>query len=435
MRPKHLAPIVVELERVTTGPVRAVLNAPPRHGKSELLMHHAAWFLRKHPERTVGYATHEATLAWSKSRIIADYARRAGVELRSLTPAAYEWRTVQGGGCLAAGMRGSWTGRGVDVLYVDDPYKDRAEADSALTRRVRKEWFQSVANTRIEPGGSIYVTHTRWHEDDLSGWITSGEYEDGASYEVVNLPALDADGRALWPERWPEEELESKRRGVGPFEWSALYMGKPVPRTGRMFGAPARYERPRLDDARVFLVVDPAGSARTYADSTVMVALAVRHAGIPELQTADVIDVVRVQKRVADAVVDLRAFQRRHGGVLHIEGSRDGIEQAEALLAIDRALAISIIRPRGDKRLRAEPLAGAWAEGRVRVPEDGFVHPWLNAYLSEFMRFTGIHDAHDDMVDATAYAWLLALDSPRVQIAPPREENIRWGPIAEDRGF
>jgi predicted phage terminase large subunit-like protein len=413
MRPTHLAPIAAALQSAEHGAARRILNAPPRHAKTELLLHFVAWFVRRNPRKTVGYVTYSGDLAHSKSRLARDYARRAGVVIRDDADTMHEWRTPEGGGCLAAGAQGSWTGQGVDVLLIDDPYKDRRDAESPLIRARVVQFYQSVANTRIEPGGSIFVTHTRWHERDLSGWIKA-ESEDGADYgDPINLPALDAAGVALWPARWSADDLEKKRRGVGPYDWAALYLGAPIPKGGQVFRAPTYYElnargEADLAGARILIGCDPAGSEATDADYTAAVVLAVR--GEDNERTADVLDVLRVHGETAKVAAELEATQRRWRAPLTIEATRDGKALHRALALINPRLVIEEAVPYASKFVRAQPAAGAWNEGRIRVPREA---PWLDEFLYEFSRFTGLTDAHDDQVDALAYAWNAAAVPPR----------------------
>ena len=210
--PVHLAPVVELLERSRREPVRGLVSVPPRHGKTELIAHGLAWLLSRDPRRTHAYVTYAAQVAYSKSRSIRDYARTLGVPIRPDAEALHEWRTPERGGLLATGIGGPLTGHGVDgVLVVDDPTKNREEAESAVLREKNHGWFTSVAMTRVEPRGSVIVVHTRWHEDDLIGRL-AGE----ADWEYVNLPAIAPDGAALWPSRWPVEELAKKRRASRP---------------------------------------------------------------------------------------------------------------------------------------------------------------------------------------------------------------------------
>ena len=152
------------------------MSVPPRHSKTETILHSIAWLLEQDPQRSIGYVSYADAIARSKSRLARDYARAAGVALRQDADSLQEWRTAANGGVLATGVMGPLTGQGVNVLFVDDPIKNRQEAESFLIRQRTHEWFTSTATTRVEPNGSIVVCHTRWHADDLIGRLEkSGE--------------------------------------------------------------------------------------------------------------------------------------------------------------------------------------------------------------------------------------------------------------------
>ena len=230
--PHHLAPLLDALEGVERASQRVCVSVPPRHGKTELVLHGIARLLVRHPEWTIAYVSYSADLARSKSRQIRDYAQRAGVRIRGDSNAMHEWRTPQGGGVLATGVGGPLTGHGVKLLVVDDPFKNRQEADSALIRERTYNWFTSTAMTRVEPGGSAAVVHTRWHRDDLIGRL---ERDEDQEWQVTALPAIDSRGRALWPERWPVSELERRRTEVGEYDWASLFQQRPTVRKGLVF--------------------------------------------------------------------------------------------------------------------------------------------------------------------------------------------------------
>lgn len=219
-------------DRVEREPVRACLSVPPRHGKTETVLHGIARLLARHPDWTIGYVSYAADIARSKSRQIRDYAAAAGVTLRNDSKALHEWRTPQGGGVLATGVGGPLTGHGLKLLVIDDPFKNRQDADSPLIRQRTFDWFTSTAMTRVEPGGSAIVVHTRWHRDDLIGRL---ERDEETTWDVISLPAIDGRGCALWPERWPVEELAKRRAEVGEYDWDSLFQQSPKARKGLVY--------------------------------------------------------------------------------------------------------------------------------------------------------------------------------------------------------
>lgn len=254
-RPGHLAALADLITRAETEPVRVLVSVPPRHAKTETLLHSIAWLLARHPDWPIGYVSYAADIARSKSRTARDYAALAGVKLREDSAALHEWRTPAGGGLLAAGIGGPLTGHGLKMLIVDDPFKNRREADSVTIRNVVHQWFTSTAMTRVEPGGSVLVVHTRWHEDDLIGRLQGDEE---VRWDIVNFPALRLDEEtgdevALWPERWSVPELRKRKSEVLPHDWESLYQGAPKPRQGIIFD--------ELDEAVHVVEQTPAPSA------------------------------------------------------------------------------------------------------------------------------------------------------------------------------
>lgn len=412
MAPVHLAPLLRALERAERERVRICVSVPPRHAKTESILHSISRYLARNPAQTVGYATHSERLAISKSRSARDYAVRAGVRLRPDAKALHEWRTTEGGGMLAAGAGGTWTGHGVNLLVVDDPFKNREEAESQLMRDKLHEWLTSTALTRVEPGGGVVICHTRWHMDDLIGRLT--QEEDG-EWEVVNLPALDPDGVPLWPDHWGAEDLRHKKAEVGEYDWASLYQGQPRPRGGELFRDPARYETPELAGARIVIGVDPAATAESHADYSVATVLAFRGAGAD--MRADVLEVYRAQVEIPRLCEELLQLQKKYTAPLVVEAAGVGKAVPQLLRTLGTGLRIEEFNPKGDKFTRAQPVAAAWNEGRVRVPSSA---PWLEAVLREILAFTGIRDPHDDAVDSLSLAWNWAASNSVRAVHIPR---------------
>lgn len=219
---------------------RLILQAPPRHGKSLLTSEYfPAWYLGRNPDRYIICSTYGQELADDFGRKVRNQLR--GDEHRAIFPqcrlsedsqSASRFGTEQGGAYFALGVGAAATGRGAHLLAIDDPIKSREEADSELSRRRLKEWYASVAYTRLMPGGAIILMATRWHDDDLTGWVLREHGHEG--WTVIDLPAISNDG-ALWPEMYDIDALSRIRRTIGEREWSALYMQQPMPDSGDFF--------------------------------------------------------------------------------------------------------------------------------------------------------------------------------------------------------
>ena len=229
------------LEAIERGDIdRLMIFMPPRSGKSELASRRfPAWCLGRNPRRQIICASYSTDLAVDFGRDVRNLVGSPeykvifpDVELAEDSQAANRWHTNHGGSYIAAGVGASITGRGADLLNIDDPIKDRREADSKLVKDQLWAWFRSTAYTRLMPKAAIVLIQTRWAEDDLAGRIQN---QKGEKWEVIEFPAINRDGEALWPERYPLHELERTRAVVGEREFSALYQQRPMPEEGTFF--------------------------------------------------------------------------------------------------------------------------------------------------------------------------------------------------------
>lgn len=237
---KHHALICERLEAVERGDIdRLMIAMPPRHGKSQLASRlFPAWCLGRNPRTQIIAASYNSDLANDFGRDVRNIVGSPefagvfpGVSLSVDSKAANRMNTNMGGTYIAAGVGTAVTGRGARIALIDDPFKDRAEADSERMRNSVWAWYQSTLYTRLMPGGSIVVINTRWHEDDLSGRLLNGKDQ----WELLELPAINDAGEALWPEWYDVPALERIKENIGPREWSALFQQKPQPDEGTYF--------------------------------------------------------------------------------------------------------------------------------------------------------------------------------------------------------
>lgn len=424
--PRHLRRLTDLFERIARGErVRALVSVPAQHGKTETLLHALAWLLRRKPWLRNAYASYAAKLSLAKSRLARDYAARAGVQLRHDAKAAGEWHTVEGGGLLATGVGGPLTGNPVDgVLLVDDPHKNREEAESEVQRNKVKTWWQSTAITRVHPGASALVVHNRWHEDDLIGWLRANDTE--GDWEVIELQAVaEGDdptdprqpGEPLWPEFWSAQSLKLKRREVGEYDWASLYQQRPRPRGGTLFGDP-RFFTDLPEGWTACFGLDFAYTKKTKSDWNVAVHL-VEVAG-----RFYVINRHAMQARAPRFAKRLRALKSANPGArfaiyasgvergvvdLMNDGTPDeaedegeGDDLSEALSGLD----IEVFTARADKYVRAQKTAASWNAGRILLPAPGSPHhgPWVSAFISAIKGFTGEEGGKDDDADALVAA-------------------------------
>lgn len=238
---RHHEIMAKTFERVARGELkRVIINLGPRHTKSEFASYlFPAWFLGKYPERKIIQTSNTAELAVGfgrKVRNLVDsdlYAKVfPNVALRHDSKAAGRWSTNRGGDYFAIGVGGTVTGKGADLLIIDDPHSEQeaklAEADPSIFDSVY-EWYTSGPRQRLQPGGAILIVMTRWSLRDLSGRVLKDSVQRGGDeWELIEFPAILPSGNPLWPEFWPLKELEALKAELPNSKWQAQYQQNPV---------------------------------------------------------------------------------------------------------------------------------------------------------------------------------------------------------------
>jgi len=404
----HHAAIAAALEAVEAGTVkRLVITMPPRHGKSELAsIRFPAWYLGRNPDKRIILASYADSLALTFGRQIRNLVR--GEEFRAVFPdvalardstSADHWNIAgRRGGLIAAGVGSGITGHGADLLIIDDPVKDASEADSPTVRENKWEWYTRTAYTRLQPGGSAVLIGTRWHVDDLIGRVLA---QDTENWQVLHLPAIDAEGRALWPERYPIEELRKIKDTIGLRAWESLYQGRPVLESGGIFerGWFGMVDVAPVGGRDVRFWDFAATEAKLRGDPDYTAGVKMRHASGRWF----VLDVVHVQANPADVdriVVNTAAQDGKACAVRwEIEGGASGKRDSQRLAAMLVGYDAQGVRPQGDKVMRAKPFSAQVKAENVKL----VAGRWIANYLDELASFP--YGAHDDMVDATSGAF------------------------------
>lgn len=428
---RHLEPILDLWERTRREPVRAIIEMPPRHAKTTTALIGLAWRIWRDPVLKHAYATYGDSLSLKGARFVRRLALAMGVQLMADSQDVQDWSTIAEGGLASTGVGGALTGKGVTgVALVDDAFKNRKEAESPNQRETVWEWFTDVVWTRLEDDASCIVMGTRWHGDDLIGRLLDrGGGDDGVPFERFRLPArAEADdmlgraiGEPLWPDKFGDAKLTTIERMMSPYSWASLYQQSPRPRGHQVFGEPGVFTLKdfRLDGHRVCLCADPAATAKTSADYTACLVLAIKGYG-PEA-TGWVIGHIRGQWEIPTAVRNIRALQMYWGNVAVIVEAVSGFKAVPQMLQeIDPQLRVVGITPVGDKYTRAQPAAAAWNLGKLLVPNDA---PWAAGMVKRFQQFTGNDDPEDDEVDALAHGWNGLFMPGTVQESTVRSRN------------
>lgn len=410
---------------------RLMVFAPPRHGKSKLVSEEGpAWALGHYPDLQVIACSYGDALARDFSYKVQERIRTADYELlfpkTRLRPGKESidmWRLDKTDGqYIAAGVGGPITGKGGNALIIDDPFKNREEADSALVRQAVHAWYTSTAYTRLAPGGGVLIMHTRWHDDDLAGRLLdemrvaekqaqeNGAWpEDADRWEIVSYPAIAVEdekhrkvGQALHPERYKLSDLLKIKRTLGPRDWSALYQQNPVPDEGGYFSNEhiVYYDNaPQIDSLAVYGSGDLAISKKESADHTVLMI-----AGLDQNDDLWLLDMVRGRFDSMEIIQHLFALDKQYGVKLW------GIEEGQITTALGpfiekrmreerKFLNIEPMKLRKqDKETRARAIQGRMRQGKVRIPRNA---PWTTQLITEMLKFPNA--VQNDCVDAVAW--------------------------------
>jgi predicted phage terminase large subunit-like protein len=239
---KHHKIMADAFERVAKGELkRLIINMPPRHTKSEFASYLLpSWFLGKFPEKKIIQAAHTAELAMGFGRKVRNlvssepYQKIFETKLSTDSKAANRWNTNKGGDYFAVGVNGAVTGKGADLLIIDDPHSEQeAKLGNPAVYDQVYEWFTSGPRQRLQPGGAVIIVMTRWATRDLTGQILKNSSRDGAdNWEVIEFPAILPSGNPLWPGFWKIEELEAIKAEIPVSKWEAQYQQNPTSEEG-----------------------------------------------------------------------------------------------------------------------------------------------------------------------------------------------------------
>lgn len=435
---------------------RLLIHMPPRHGKTELVCFFIAWLMGKLADTNVILASYNADLATGNSRKVrnllmepkyqAVFGSLAGedepVALADDSRSVSEWHLAapHRGRTVAAGVGGGITGKGADLLVVDDPFKGREEAESEAQRERVWAWWQSSAYTRLEHGGAVVVIQTRWHPDDLAGRLLKAMASDPLAdqYTVISLPALweetpvpegqtfadvqqrmhldgvhvdqfDAVGRqegeALWRGKYDEAALAQIKINVGDVDWQALYQQMPVARAGMAF------QRAWFRVVESIPADDPVMGQVRYWDKAASAGEGDYSCGVLMAKTRSgrfyVVDVVRQQLSPVERNEKIRRVgesDAKRDGVVRLwqEVENSGAGKDSQVYTVQALAGLAV---QGDvvgtksKEMRALGWATACEAGLVHLVKAS----WNERYISEHVMFP--KGKHDDQVDASAGAY------------------------------
>ena len=405
----HHREIAAELERIgRTERGRLLIVEPPRHGKSELASRRfPLWWLGNNPGCEVVAASYGSRLVKSFGRTMRNLASSSahrrifpGTTLSVDSQAQDLWRTADGGSYQAVGVGSGITGFGADLIVIDDPVQGREQADSEVMQAKVWDWYLNDMYTRRQPGCSIVVIGTRWHEEDLIGKLLQAQGDGGDQWEVLHHPAINEAGEALWPESFPIEELERTRAQMDmsdPRIFRSLYQGDPLPDEGVFFKREwLRYaEAPPRERMRIYAASDYA-TKHDGGDYTVHVII-----GVDPEDNIHVLDLWRARTESDVWVEQCINLADAWGPLIWAEEGGQIIGSVGPFL-VRRMRERSVYFRReqfsspADKPTRARSIQGRWAAGKVYLPLRRI--DWVGDLVAELMSFP--LGKTDDQVDA-----------------------------------
>jgi predicted phage terminase large subunit-like protein len=421
---KHLDLINENLMRLYRRDImRLIINIPPRHGKSEIISKYfPVWYMGADNNARIIHSTYSQRFAmhWGRQmrRLINDSGDLLGLKIDKSSRSGDEIRFEESSGeiiCLGAG--GSLTGRGADLIIIDDPIKNFAQASSEKMRENIWDWFNSTLYTRLEPEGIIVIIMTRWHEDDLCGRIMTNS-EGGDNWELIKLPAIAVErdrlgrdaGEAFWPERFNAEAIDRIRRQIGSFWFSGLYQQEPNPAGGAVF---RRQHFRYFDENEGFYHLLKTGDNFSIIEHKSLMIFAVFDLAVKQGEMNDYTVALVFGWAANGEILILDVLRRRFEPTEHIRLVNSvyqrwrpvliGIESVQyqtllVKLAARIGIPVKELKAKENKVSRSLPMAAYMEQGIVFFRRGA---DWLAEFESELLNFP--NGRHDDQTDAFAY--------------------------------
>ena len=436
-------------ERVANGEIkRLIINMPPRHTKSEFASYLLpAWFLGKFPKKKVIQTSHTAELAVGFGRKVRNLVDSdiyksifPGVGLQADSKAAGRWATNQGGDYFAIGVGGAVTGKGADILIIDDPHSEQEAALSENNPEIYDktyEWYTSGPRQRLQPGGAIIIVMTRWSKKDLTGQVVkAANARSGEQWEVIEFPAILPDGGPLWPQFWKLKELEALRTELPNGKWMAQYMQQPTSDVSaiikREWWKIWEHDDPPYCEFMIqswdtaFLKTQRSDYC---ASTTWGVFYQDNERGV---SVPNIILLNSFKQRMEFPELKQKAYddyKEWEPDCLIVEAKASGAPLVFELRAMGIPVQEYVPSKGNDKIARLNAVADIFASGRVWVPQT----PWAEELVEEVASFPS--GEHDDLVDSMTQALLRFRRGGFIQLDSDEEDEIREFRSSRGRGY
>ena len=429
---KHHQIMADAFERVARGELkRLIINMPPRHTKSEFASYlFPAWFLGMYPEKKIIQTAHTAELAVGFGRKVRnlvgspDYQEIFPTKMSADSKAAGRWNTSKGGDYFAIGVGGAVTGKGADVLIIDDPHSEQEAmmGNPSVYDRVY-EWYSSGPRQRLQPGGAIVIVMTRWSKRDLTGQIVNAAAKkDLEEWEVIELPALLPSGKPLWQEFWRQEELEAIKAELPVSKWEAQYQQNPTSEEGAIIKREMwkvwENERPPEVDY-IIQSWDTAFEKSNRGDYSACTTWGVFYRDVEGTEVANIIVLDAFKERMEFPELKRTAFEfwkEWNPDTLIVEKKAAGAPLIYEMRKMGIPISEYTPSKGSDKIARVNAVSDLFASGMVWRPETR----WAEELVEELASFP--NGDHDDLVDSSSQALLrfrqggfIRLDSDEVE--------------------
>ena len=425
-------------ERVANGTCkRLIINMPPRHTKSEFASYLLpAWFLGKFPHKKVIQASNTGELAVGfgrKVRNLVDSEVYSSIfpnlALQADSKAAGRWNTSKGGDYFAIGVGGTVTGKGADVLIIDDPHSEQEAAMAASNPDIYDkvfEWYTSGPRQRLQPGGAIVVVMTRWAQRDLTGQVLkSAAQRSGEEWEVIEFPAILPSGKPLWPQFWSLAELEALREELPNSKWQAQYQQNPVGNESAIVKRDwwkwwEKDDPPRCD--YILQSWDTAFEKTQRADYSAGTTWGIFDCEEDNF-APNIILLNTYKKRVEFPELKrdvMREYTEYEPDSLIVEKKASGAPLIYDLRAMGIPVQEYTPSKGQDKIARLNSVSDIIASGKVWVPQTR----WAEELVDEIAAFPS--GEHDDLVDATTLALMRFRQGGFLRLPSDEPEEIQW---------
>jgi len=436
---RHHEKMAAAFQRVAEGKVkRLIINMPPRHTKSEFASYLLpSWFLGMFPDKKIIQTSHTAELAVGFGRKVRNLVDSDAykdifptVALQADSKAAGRWATNFAGEYFAIGVGGAVTGKGADLLIIDDPHSEQEAALSEVNPEIYDktyEWYTSGPRQRLQPGGAIVIVMTRWSKKDLTGQVVKAAAQrSGEEWEVIEFPAILPSGNPLWPQFWSLKELEALKTELPNSKWQAQYMQQPTSDVSaiikREWWKIWEEEKPPYCE---FIIQswDTAFLKTERADYSACTTWGVFYQ--PDdtgREQANIILLNAFKKRMEFPELKQRAFQEFkewNPDTLVVEAKAAGSPLIFELRAMGIPVQEFSPSKGNDKIARLNSVADIFASGRVWVPNTN----WAEELVEEVASFPS--GEHDDLVDSMSQALMRYRRGGFIRLGSDEEDEPR----------